>query len=272
MSEAVVERLVGLVRRELGADDVRVLDSTIAEPEATNVLVARLADGRHLVASFLAAPADRAALARRLEMLALTFAGALDEPAPSRARPPTSLHDELRALALRARALDALVVDAQSPILWGSAAPRARVPVGVAPTPDLSRRQLIDPDAPDAPQIADNSEAEVEPEANASEIARQIAAGDWARSRARAVAETVDVHKGKHLRHVESSDGHGLYVVSFLGIYLLVLAFDGPFDELRTERAASDALPVVERLVQALPPHDPGPQPMGSVVAFLRPR
>jgi hypothetical protein len=82
------------------------------------------------------------------------------------------------------------------------------------------------------------------------------------------------LHKGRHLRHVER-DKDFFLALSFSGIYILVLVFDASFDELRAERAATDALPRIERLVFALPPLDPDPpQPMGGVVALRgrRPR
>ena len=61
-------------------------------------------------------------------------------------------------------------------------------------------------------------------------------------------------------------------VLSFSGIYLLAVIFEGQFDELRAERAMQESLPRIERLVLALPPLDPGPEPMGGVVAFRRRR
>jgi hypothetical protein len=79
------------------------------------------------------------------------------------------------------------------------------------------------------------------------------------------------LHKGRHLRHV-SREGSFYLALSFSGIYILVLVFDGEFDELRAERAAHESLPRIERLVLALPPLDPGPQPMGGVIALRRPR
>src|SRR5436190_2183296 len=140
----VFERFVSLAKRELAADDVRLLAIGEATPEAPNVLVTRLADGRHIVASFATAPKDRDALERRLSMLASTFADALAAP-PSektRIRTPvaTSLHEELKALAVRARAVDVVVVDGDSPVVWGcasvSARPRART--------DLLLREVSD--------------------------------------------------------------------------------------------------------------------------------
>jgi hypothetical protein len=50
------------------------------------------------------------------------------------------------------------------------------------------------------------------------------------------------------------------------------MVFDGEFDELRAERAAQESLPRIERLVLALPPLDPDPQPVGGVAALRRPR
>ena len=79
------------------------------------------------------------------------------------------------------------------------------------------------------------------------------------------------LHKGRHLRHV-SREGSYYLVLSFSSIYLLCMVFDGDFDELRAERAAQESLPRIERLVLALPPLDPDPQPMGGVVALRRPR
>lgn len=274
VSEAVLDRLVALVRRELSADDVRILEASAPKPDAPNALVARLGDGRHLVASFSEVPTDHDALSRRLDMLVLTFAGALDEAEGARLRlsPPISLHEELRALSQRARALDALVVDAQSPVVWGSAHERPRPPSELESSfTDVSQQQLIDPDdepVDDPVEAVPHAPPTLAPEA----LAVVLEAGDRAISGARHMAELAHVQKGKHLRHVESTEGHGYYVVSFSGIYLLVLAFDGPFDELRAERAASEALPRVERLVEALPPQDPEPAPLAGVIAFRRPR
>ena len=87
----------------------------------------------------------------------------------------------------------------------------------------------------------------------------------------RALGTLEGLHKGRHFRHVEREQDFYL-ALSFSGIYLLCVVFDAPFDELRAERAAHESLPRIERLVQALPPLDPEPQPMGGVIALRRPR
>lgn len=273
--DAALERLVALVRRDLGAEDVRVVDA--APASSPNTLVARLADGRHLVASFVEAPADHDALARRLEMLGATFASALGhaETGHLRLSPATSLFEELRALAQRAQAIDALVVDAHSPIVWGSAIvrPRARV----APPAETSHQKLIDvPEwatEPGDPYFDGGQDRGSGPSLETpAEDARLLVLSNAVADRVRDLATHAEVHKGRHFRHAESGEGEGHFSVSFAGIYVLVLVYEGVFDELRAERATHEALPRVERLVAALPPLDPEPQPMGGVVAFRRQR
>jgi hypothetical protein len=275
--------------------------------------VARLEDGRHVVASFGTAPSNPDVLTRRLAMLAGTFAEALATPSKSRMPVVSSLHEELKALALRARAHDVLVIDGDSPVVWGcasvSAKPRARNEMLLR---DVSTRELTSHDEPSAPggglhavAASDESgplqdataptgnlrmapppaesapmlttldspprtgehehEAGAHDEQDEPEITRQAIA------LIRALPQLDLLHKGRHVRHV-SRDESSYLVLSFSSIYLLCMVFDGEFDELRAERAAQESLPRIERLVLALPPLDPDPQPMGSVVALRRPR
>lgn len=289
------ERFVALAKRELQADDVRVLAAHETTPEAANVLVARLPDGGHVIASFATEPKDHEALTRRLAMLASTFTEALAAPPPpklrARPRPATSLHEELKALATRARALDVVVIDTDSPVVWACASvparPRARNELILRDVSDrelsvrladdesgslqdiespLSRNERKPPPAESMAMMSDDgSDDEDDEEKDSQETESE------ATRRAVAAVRRLPldgVHKGKHLRHVER-DRDFYLVLSFSGIYLLCLVFEGDFDELRAERAAADALPRIERLVQALPPLDPDPpQPMGGVVAL----
>lgn len=293
----VFDRFVTLAKRELAADDVRVLASNEMVPEATNVLVARLNDGRHVVASFANEPKDKDALTRRLAMLADTFADALAAP-PSeriraRPRPASSLHEELKALTQRARAIDAVVIDTDSPVVWACASvparPRARNELLLREVSDreLASTHLDDESGPlqdlDVPPVSKSARHEdsqlipAESAAMLSEDDDDPAEESEATRRAIASIRRLPLdglHKGRHLRHVERERDFFL-ALSFSGIYILCLVFDAEFDELRAERAASDALPRIERLVQALPPLDPDPpKPMGGVVALRarRPR
>ena len=323
----VYERFLSLAQRELSADDVRLLDAGESPPAATNVVIAKLRDGRHVVASFGTAPTERDVLERRLAMLANTFADALEaEPTSERgrSRPPVSmsLHEELKALAHRSRAIDVVVIDGDSPVVWGCASiaarPRARNAMLLR---DLSDRELSAHDEPSAPgglhmvPASDDSGPLQDPTAptgnlrmapppaessktplatlRQSGVADHEQADDYGHELAhgndhmtdeeepeitrqaitliRALPSLALLHKGRHVREI-ARDGASYLVLSFSGIYLLCLVFDGDFDELRAERAAQESLPRIERLVLALPPLDPDPQRTGGVVALRRPR
>ncbi len=312
----VLERFVALVKRELHAEEVAVLDAPA--PEGPRAVCAPLAEGRWVVAQFAEAPADLPARLRRLEMLAATFSDALQPSERSRAARPSvaiSLHEELRAAAARAQAEDAVVIDAQSPVVWGCASspttPRAyRRPqlreVGTSsaaandsPAPSDGERDDPAPTSsdqehsPPAPEVsgqlphAQDGSGPLPRAQESSEVIREydppsphrpsrpVAAAPDRTARAiahvRGLEAAEGLARGRHLRHVERDDEYYL-AVSFSGIYVLIFVFDGPFDELRAERAAHESLARVEGLVAALPPLDPEPQPMGGVVALRRPR
>jgi hypothetical protein len=284
----VFDRFLSLARRELQAEDVRLLAHGEAVPEATNTVVARLPDGRHVVATFESEPREKDVLERRLAMLAGTFAEALATP-PSertRTRPPvvSSLHEELRALAARAQALDVVVIDIDSPVIWASASimgrPRTRTAALLRDVSEDVREVEEDPD--DAPQesgllkdvsaplpvesspVPSDAKEKEEEQTEPEPTRRAIAA-------IRRLPTLDQLHKGRHLRHAQRENDHYL-VLSFSGIYLLAAVFEGDFDELRAERAMQESMSRIERLVLALPPLDPGPQPMGGVVALRRRR
>jgi hypothetical protein len=228
-------------------------------------------------------------------MLTSTFSDALASP-PSerlRVRPPValSLHEELKALAARARAVDVVVIDTDSPVLWGSASvparPRARNELLLREVSDRELASRIDDESGPLQDVAETA-IEAMPEGEERRSGAPVPAESAAvvsglsddedhhesELTQRAVAAVrrlpaLDgLHKGRHLRHVER-DASFLLAMSFSGIYILCLVFDGDFDELRAERAATDALPRIERLVLALPPLDPEPpQPMGGVIAL----
>jgi hypothetical protein len=275
MENASLERLIALVRRELGAESVRVLEVGDRETEADNVLYAKLPDGRSLAVAFAGAPPARDALVRRLTMLTATFAQSLEQSGRASARPAParSLHQELRALAVRARAADAAVIDAHSPVVWGagSAEGESRPSEKIALV-EVSRAQLS-PESPSsgasAAANADEDDDERDDPPN-PEVVRTLT--ERAIDIVRDLPGLDALRRGGHVAHAERGGDLGVLARSFASIYLLVLAFDGTFDELRAERAIEDALPRIERLVLALPPLDPKPAPIAGVIALRRGR
>jgi hypothetical protein len=251
-----LDRFVALVRRELDAHEVSVHDAAEA-PEATadgRELRSATPDGRIVVVRWLEAPVDRDAKRTRLEMLASAFDAVADEPShPPSARPPASLslRVELQALCDRAAAINALIIDANSPILWGAARGWDIVPEAWAASPP--------PPEAEGPPSAE--------EARLAEVSRH------ALQAVRGLVELSGIRKGKRVRHVERDSAAPFLVHSCAGIYLLTLVFADAFDELRAERAVLESLPRIERLVLALPPLDPEPPRKGAgVISMRRPR
>jgi hypothetical protein len=313
-----VEEFLRLVRRDLSAEDARIvapddLPADVSDAELRH----ELPGGRMLVVSFASPPADMAARLRRVEMLVDSFHSVLEPArgASSAARPPParSLHEELRALAERAGAVDAIVIDARSPVVWGA----ALSPQGEGDDPEGAEVSAVGDAAARAPgsevearpggaggglsliagEGAAGSAAEDEGEEEAAPLAKAHASperrapvlrivraprdgglreeaedsvSDRAIRAVRSLPEMATLHKGGHVHASESGPDLGFVARSFAAIYVLILAFRGPFEELRAKRAILHALPHIERLVLALPPQDPAPI-MGGVVA-LRPR
>lgn len=372
-----LDEFLAIVTRDLGAREAHVYTEG-AEPAADErTLRCALADGRVVVASFDEMPTDVEARRRRLEMLASAFADILPHEARARgSRPPParSLHEELAALAQRVGAIEAVVIDAHSPVVWGwaseeeargerdpdappistgtplstgglhavgpedeaaqrygmASAQGMRVdPAAVALLPAVVRARhrvlpialsegrlvlaMADPDDADAvhdvvlatglevdPIFAGESMAAFFAHADAGEpgawdaILAAIPEGEreareakarrakelWTRrmlvrravTEVRALPEMVALKKGGHVRHTSRGEDFGCVARSFAAIYVLVLVFDRAFDELTAKRALTHALPIIERLVAALPPLDPGPPVAGAAAMRVRRR
>jgi hypothetical protein len=264
-----VERFLALVCREIGAEEAHIRDAEHPSPDSSDPceLRWRLPDGRSVVARFAIAPGDREARQRRLEMLAGTFdtvwgrgadRGGEDGRAP-RSRPPVarSLREELVGLCERAGAVNAVVVDANSPVVWGAAHPEGLTePAAPQPVVSIAPAPPVAPEAPVAGPVGAN---DVELADSTSLTARAAAASRIAVHVVRTMNDGAASRKGKHVRHVERSGQAPFVAHSFAGIYLLVVVYDALFDELRAERTIVEALPRIERLVLALPPLDPSP-------------
>lgn len=253
--QADLDRFLTLVLRELSAREARVLGVGETSPgDESREVRCVLPDGRLVVASFDAPPEDREPKQRRLEMLANTFSDVFEGVASKRPSRPTaarSLREELKALCVRAGAVNALVIDANSPVVWGAARTR-----GLGDEWPVAGAELEDPDEPgESTRIGDVDVA--------SRAALEIVRG---------LEDLATLRKGKHVRHVEA-EGKGPFIAhSFAGIYLLVLAYAAPFDELRAERAIGESLPRIEQLVLALPPLDPPPSAGAAVLKMRRRR
>ena len=144
MNEEALSRFLELCAREMDARDVRAEPRGTVAPSA-NVLVVPLGERSEVVVSFDDAPADIDARQRRLEMLATAFSSAIEGAGPERPKrvKRRSLRRELEALAIRADAIDAVVIDAHSPIVWGAVAGPVASPVtNVIPLNEESRARI----------------------------------------------------------------------------------------------------------------------------------
>lgn len=306
MNAATTERLASILKRELDAQDVQITAGVEdSNPETT--LVWDLGRGRILVLTFDTAPSDLQEKRLRLAALIESFADLFAEVAPEVPRPrpePTiTLQSELNALAGRAHASCAIIIDAKSPVVWGaSEAPTNEddVPLDTqlqnafahAKEIGLSWRQLLArPVGPFA--IRERKESKTTTETNRTlrlvppidalagltqperEIIAQYAdLGRYAIARVRANAILPQLHRGEHLHEAVLDESVGYLARSFATIYVLILVFSGPFDELGAERAVARALPAIERLVISLPPEpiDDSPGTRNAAVVALRPR
>jgi len=156
--EGSFSEFLEVVRKNFGASDVRILSEGEVPPPSQGVMVCELPLGQLLAVSFLVPPTDPHSAQRRLEMLVRAFESTLSTSAETASVAPKAraLHDELAALVERAGALDALVIDAHSPAIWGGAyaelpevleqyqPPRADNVVRIDGQPTVSRATELD--------------------------------------------------------------------------------------------------------------------------------
>jgi hypothetical protein len=293
MMSGAQSRLAAILRRDLGASDVRFARGSDAPDASPSVLVCSVPSGVSVVAVFDEPPPDHEARARRMEMIVASFADLLGDAPPDAARhrhlsPARSLAGELTALAGRADALCALVVDAASPVIWGASdifdvhdgdaagdeeeTSGARLYRRAARAglhfEELISEPVLDPDAHEAADSAEPGSFTAEERA---ELWRRVLLVRNALSAVRALPHVASLHKGDHLHESVRAPEMSYVVRSFATIYMLLLVFERPFDELRAERSVAHALPTIERLVLALPPREPEP-PMAGVGVMRMPR
>jgi hypothetical protein len=299
VSHTTLLRLVELVRRELNAEDARI-EIGGRDPSEPRALWCPLPSGARLVVLFAAPPADRVSMQQRLQAFVEAFRGPLtngSDPTPaSGTMVQRALHHELRALVNRTGAVDAVVIDASSPVIWATseaehnpqeetvdrclemAEVRETVlaaGVDLAPLLDL-----------DAGELARRLERCGCSPARSSSLCRDIQAaraqirrssvGGWQRyllaARAVTAVRRADTAAAadRAIREVIHEDGFGSLVRGFAAIYRLILVFDRPFSELHAEAHLLRELPQIERLALSLPPFDPPPRG-GRVLKLQRP-
>jgi len=289
-------RLLDLVRRDLGAEDVRA-EVGGRDPEGDDVLWCALDNGFRIVARFSGAVPDRERLLERLRLLAASFTGAgpaagswstLSHELASR-----RLDDELEVLVDRSGAVRAVVLDVDSPVIWGSSGmlrgdegvdtaieTAAAVETATAAGIDLAELLRLDPSDARAKLEAGGVDARTALQlSRAVERIRQESRRSeptWryylltCRAIAAVRASTAERSATSQLAEIVRHDGWSYLVRGFAGIYCLLLVFEGAFSELHAEGAVVHALPVIERMVLALPPIDPPPKRKEGKVIRLR--
>lgn len=290
-------RLLDVVCRELGADDARA-EVGGREPTDPKLVFCNLPGAWRLVAVFSEEPADRSALTERLSALAEAFSStspiAEEWLSVSHEICARRLDDELAVLSDRAGAVGAVVIDTQSPVIWGSSDRRR-------PDEDVERALEISAALTEAEAggVDPISLVEQEPENARAALDR---AGVEPRlaivllrelERIRAEPETGRASWRRHFRRYEAMaavrgaahesarlgstsaevvrrSSWAFLAKPFASIYSLVLVFEQGWSELHAQAAVVRALPAIERLVLALPPVEPPPRP-GKVLRLTKP-
>jgi hypothetical protein len=265
VTDAPLTEFLEMVRRSFGAAGARVTAPGEKPPPTDDTVLCELPTGHTLVVSFSAPTIDRESIRRRLEMLVHAFGSILensDEIAPaSIQRREQLLYDELASLAKRALALDAIVIDAHSPIVWGAARGDTPRSIGPRESPIPDNVYQLDPsarsrsDRPREPKAPGPPAGEPPPAWEASVNAVETV---------RSLPEMPMLHKGGQLHRTVNEPGQGYIARSFAAIYVVILVFADRFDELSAKHALLSALPTIETLVLSLPPRGPDPSNAGA--------
>jgi hypothetical protein len=284
-----LDRFLDLVRRELGSDDAR-FEYGGSEPDGSGGIWAPVPGGWRVVAVYDTPPADRSTRQAKLQSLAESFAGVgqrLDDKIP-RVRSAIAAEEvdyALGVLAEKTKALRALVLDEDSPVLWGSSeTPRGPEDVETAQwtgelvesasQADLDLVELVELDDVELRKRL----ATLEPRKLQDRLLRRLPmirelgphrdAAAWHQHFL--VCRAIAAIRRAPERHYEVEPGLGWLTREFAGIYHVVLVYAGEFSELAATGVLLRALPAIENLVLALPPIEPTPK--GARVIQLRPR
>jgi hypothetical protein len=233
---------------------------------------------------------DEDVAATKLTTLTETFTGVATSlkvrgPRVASATASTKLDEALALLADKGDALRAVVIDEDSPVLWGtSESPAGPEDVEIAlwtgelvnsaTTAGLDMVELVGlDDAGTKAHLAD-----VEPRKLRQRLQRKLPiirelgehrdAAGWAAHFA--MCRAIAAVRRAPERHEAIEDDLGWLARDFAGIYHAILIYDGPFSEIGAAGIMLRALPTIEKLVLALPPIDPAPKGKGARVLPFR--
>lgn len=285
MSEHSLTRLLDLITRELGAQEARI-EFGGTPPDDATTLWASLPGGWRVVTRFAEPRDDAKHLNLKLRQLAASFFEIPPEPPRPYPEGYTNwttrrLDDELCSLAARTGAVSAVVIDFQSPVVWGTSEPRigdesvtsAQKLSQLAEMAERGGVRLVDLASLPEDQVDEAlARAELNEGSRATlrrELGRLSSLDPKQRFAevltSRAIARVRrpgadDAPASSHFREVVHQDNLGYLARSFAGIYVALLVFKNTYSELHAEAALLHALPVIERLVFALPPIEPPPK------------
>ena len=277
--------MLELIERELRACDAR-LELGGDPPTDPRAVWIELEQDWRLVALFEQAPDDSEDVRQRLTVIAESFASTFEQArdraprleAPEGRAVARELTEVLDLLVERTGADAAVVVDVDSPVVWGRSQ-RAEWVDDAEALALLGELAAAMPGHHDwAPILRGEIKTVPDPMSHAldrssrARLARLASAFDertHERRRLVLAAGVAAARSGSEASLHHGADT-GWVVRPFASIYRLVVAFCGSFSELHAEATTARALPIVERLVGDLPPIDPPPTREGARVMPFR--
>jgi hypothetical protein len=282
-----LQRFLDLVRRELDCEDARFEYGGDGSTEPARV-ASEFSGGWRVVALWTK-PGERSAAQAKLDVLVESFGGLAEQlrnrmPRLGQHVATRELDDALALLAEQADALRAVVIDEDSPVLWGSSEP-TRGPEDVevalwtaelADSASAAGLDMLELVALDDAGLRERV-AGLEPRKLRERLLRKLpVVRELGSHRDRdawtahfAMCRAITSVRRAPERHEVIDDDLGWLARDFGGIYHVLLIYGGPFSELGATRALLRALPAIEKLVLSLPPIDPTPKG-ARILAFRR--
>lgn len=280
-----VVRLLELARRELHASDSYIQIGGLAGTDSDDPcrLEVELRPDCRWVVRFDEPPTDGALLRRRMAELAEAFDETVGDALGSveslgAAAPPQHDSDALAQVLASLRdatgAETTLVIDRQSPMVWGLSDPdlgltnreHAIEVAEILARPEFpSALTFARTEPPNTPELGAVARAR-----RALRVAEDAQPGGSTRLATVGRALAVLADKSAPLTQQPEPPTPGIATKEIVGLYWVVLVFADPFSPLRIEGILRRALPVIERHIVELPPLDPTPKGNRVVVPLRR--